>query len=245
MSIGRRLMTAGGSQQGDPYFSNVMSLLPLTGADGSGIITDIRGHTWTREGSPLPTISTAQGEFGSSLKLNGLSQGISTPTNTVFNFGSGDWTVEASIPLTGYSANYGGYYQACIVNKDAYGGRELIINLLGTASSWTHFGVYGFQAETVYVSLVAPFPFALNTTYRLRVCRSGNTAYLFVNGTLVASGSFAGTLQATTTPLAVGTNNYVGSRYFLPGYIWGVRITKGVARSTASYVPSATPFPTS
>lgn len=227
----------------DPYFANVSALLHLNGTNGAATFPDVKGNTWSRVGTP--TISTAQGEYGSSLLLNGANQALETPSAASFNLGSADWTLEATIYLTGYSANFSGSYAGAILSKDTSSAREWYITLSGTASSWTSMEFIGFQSNSTFILVQKPFTFALNTIYKIRVCRSGNTVYMFVNGALIHSAAFASSIVSTGTAVRIGALSYAGVEFYLPAYVWEVRITKGAARSTASYTPASTPFPDS
>lgn len=227
----------------DPYFTNVSALLHLNGTNGATTFPDVKGSTWSRVGTP--TISTAQGEYGSSLLLNGTSQALQTSSAAGFNLAATDWTIEATIYLTGYSASYSGSYAGAILSKDTSAAREWYLALSGSASAWNSLDFIGFQSNSTYILVQKAFTFALNTTYKIRVCRAGNTLYMFVNGTLIHSASFSAPIVSTGTAVRIGALSYAGVEFYLPAYVWEVRITKGTARSTASYTPSATPFPDS
>ncbi|AJQ26172.1 hypothetical protein [Pelosinus fermentans] len=58
-----------------------------------GGLTDESGKVWAAQNGA--TVSTTQSKFGgSSLYLNGINQCLTTPNNTDFDFGSGDFTIE-------------------------------------------------------------------------------------------------------------------------------------------------------
>ena len=71
--------------------------------------------------------------------------------------------------------------------------------------------------------------------------RSGSTAYLFINGSLVTSTSFSnGTSAANTTLTVVGAeSDFSGS---MSGYISNLRVIKGTALYTANFTVPTTPL---
>jgi hypothetical protein len=72
------------------------------------------------------------------------------------------------------------------------------------------------------------------------VTRQGNTFRTFQNGIQISTFTSAATLPAGVGPLEIG--RYVGTYYFKGGYIDELRITKGVARYTGSFVTQSTAF---
>ncbi len=85
---------------------------------------------------------------------------------------------------------------------------------------------------------------SLNTWAHIRAAVSGSTAYLFINGTLVNSGALTGTRSGSGTDLQIARLSSGLTRYFT-GYLDDLRITKGIARSTASFTVPSTQFPDS
>jgi hypothetical protein len=80
----------------DASYSSVSSLLHLNGANGSTVFTDNAPTPKTWSSVSSAALSDSNFRFGTaSLSLNGTSQYISTPQSTDFDFGTGDFTIEA------------------------------------------------------------------------------------------------------------------------------------------------------
>jgi hypothetical protein len=212
----------------DPYFANVSLLLHGDGTNGSTTIID---------SSPSPKaitvvgdaqISTAQSKFGgSSIYFDGTGDYLTITDSNAFQFGTGDYTIELwfymlSLPET--FALFGG-----LSGVNFYFG-------VGTYSGNRYLGSFHQSTlnQTSGVSITA------GVWYHAAHCRSNGTARLFLNGQLVASGSF-GNITGTTG-YQVGASPFY-SAYRWNGYIDDLRITKGVARYTSNFTPPTAPFP--
>ena len=222
----------------------VGSLLHMDGPVGSTTFPDEVGNVWTPTGGAV--ITAGESDVGTAVTF-GTGRYLSTPSFSAANFGSGDFTLEASFVLTAYSSSYTGSYFATVFGKHGTSSAaEFQLLLSGTASSWTGFTLQGYPiaGEGSQVTASAAFAFALNTIYRIRVCRSGNTAYFFVNGTLVGTAAFSVDLKVTSEPLYLGALNNPTYRFYFPGRMWETRIIKGSALSTTDYtVQTRFPYP--
>ena len=88
----------------DPYFTNVVALLHMDGADGSTTFTDVKGHAFTAAGSAQ--IDTAQSKFGGASGLfAGPNDDISTPSSSDFAYGIGDFTWELWVRMSAIVTN--------------------------------------------------------------------------------------------------------------------------------------------
>jgi Concanavalin A-like lectin/glucanases superfamily len=216
--------------------SGQTSLLTL---QNSTFIDNANNFVITQYGFPtlVPNLSTAWSSY-----FNGTNQYLTAPSNTVYEFGTGDFTVE------------GWYYWNTFVNNVDSG---LILlgqgaNAGGITSSWWmryYSGIYGnflswYRTDGTSPEINYIFPITLNAGqwYHIACTRSGTDLRFFVNGTQV------GAAQTCTTdytivngdPLQIGksnTGNSPGIHYF-NGYISNVRVTKGVALYTGTFTPS-------
>jgi hypothetical protein len=122
-------------------------------------------------------------------------------------------------------------------------GWQLRVN--GTASLYDTINVYTGVTDLNF----AAGTFALNTWHHIAVSRSGSSIRAFANGT--QAGSTATNTDAFThnkagnRPLRIGELNDGTYLFGVNGYIDDIRITKGVARYTASFTPPTEPFPNS
>lgn len=82
----------------------------------------------------------------------------------------------------------------------------------------------------------------LNTWNHIAVARSGTTVRLFING--VIDGTLTSFTSALTSsygpPVIANASNNTGS-HLLTGYITDLRITRGLARYTATFTPPTSP----
>jgi Concanavalin A-like lectin/glucanases superfamily len=170
-----------------------------------------------------------------SMSFNGSTQYLSATTGTTWLVGGGDFTIEAWIYLTGYSANFSGIYGASIVTNQATGSniQGWQFNVSGTVNSWT---TLGFTVEPGLVTQSGSYSFSLNTWYHVAVVKNGSTTTLFVNGTSIGSGT---TISSWTdwSVLNVGRLDYSGYNYYFPGYISNLRIIRGQPHYIGTFTP--------
>jgi len=234
----------------DPYSDYVSLLLHGNGANNSTTFIDSSNNSHTVTANGDAEISTTQSKFGgSSMYFDGNGDYLSIPDSDQFEIGSGDFTFEAWIYLTGYSVAYQGqYYVAEIICKDSGStGRGFTFYVLGTSTSWTNLRVALFSSNTNLLVTSATTSFNLNTWYHVAGVRNGTSLRLYKNGVDVGGGTNATTVQNTTTAVTVGSENpyfiAAGNAYYFPGYIDDLRITKGVARYTSNFNPPTVELP--
>lgn len=224
---------------GDPHFDKVSLLLHMDGADGSTTFTD------NSPGSKIVTayggarISTAQSKFGgASAVFDGISDYLSAPAHADFDFGTGDFTLEAWVFQAASSA-----YSAIICRQQNVGAEGLF--QLRLNSGKPEF-VFCANSSWSVVTLAAAQSIAANSWTHIALSRLGGIGMLFVDGVLADTKSIAGTLNVAGRPLTIGVLNDGDSTNllaFFSGHIDEARITKGLARYTANFTPPSTPFP--
>jgi hypothetical protein len=245
--VRRALMQAGKRRvTNDPYFANVALLMHMDGVDNGTVFTEQKGKIVTRNGGVVT--KTGVKRFGTaSAYFNGISDWLTVPYSSDLRFGSGNFSIEVSIYLSGYAVNNEGYYKGTVVSRDVYLGREFVLNIEGTANSYTSIAFAGFSDNSSgYTIVSAYFTFNLNQLYNIEVTRNGNLVYIFVDGILLNPGgtAFSRTIQNTTTPLLIGASNFDASYlYRFNGYIDDLRITTGISRHTANFPLPTEPFP--
>lgn len=224
----------------DPYINSVSLHIKANGADNGTVFTDSspNNRPVTRFDTTTAVTKTGIKKFGSaSLYLDGsYSNGLTTPLNSLFEFGAGDFTVEGWMyVIYGYANNlailafngatYGQYagWSVWIDNQSGgvYTGMEV---RLGTGSS----------TRLEYRSTVS---LPINTWHHIAVSRSGSNLRLFANGVQAGVTHNVGSLSVyvpTQGSLGIGGLGNQGSQSF-QGYIDDFRITKGVARYTSNF----------
>ena len=188
------------------------------------------------------TTSTAQFPTGMnrSIYFDGSGDSLSVAASADFNFGTGDWTIEAYVyiaansPLDGLNrrfalicetTNNGGFY----INGDS--------TSTGTGLS-IYNGTTGGGASVIGT-------ISQNAWNHLAVSRAGSTAYFFANGTLVGTAqSISGNWGSSVQPLVVAQLGVGSFSFPLNGYISNLRICKGTALYTANFTPPSLPMPT-
>jgi len=215
----------------DPNYDATSLILNMDGTPGSTTFAD---------SSPNALAVTANGNaqivsdatFGTVASFDGSGDYLSTPANSVFNYGTGDFTVELwvyKLSNKQYMTFAGNLSSGTNSNQ-----WQIISDVTGNKLTWFSNGF----AITSATSL------ATNTWYHVAVARAGSSLRLFINGVLDGS--------------AVNTNNYSTTNLFMLGQVpellsardfYGkvgpTRITKGVARYTSSFTPPTGPFPAS
>ena len=203
----------------DPYWSSVSLLLPgqsFTDASSNNL-------TITNNGA---TISSAQTLFGSStMNFNG-SNFLSVASNAALAFGTGDFTVE--------------YWMYATSLYD-------FITVYSTPRSSTGFntGTQGAGQVVFYIAgsgevLRGNTSMAANAWNHCAFTRSGTTMRAFLNGNLQSTAPNASN-NLTQSTASIGSLDNAGER--LTGYLSNLRITKGVARYTASFSVPTAAFP--
>jgi hypothetical protein len=206
----------------DPDFANVSLLLHGDGTNGSTTILDSSSSPKTVTAVGDAQISTAQSKFGgSSIEFDGSGDVLTIPANTAFNFGTGDFTIEAWVYHTGST------------NQAIF------------SCSPCHF-VYGIGGKLRFFSASSPSVIDATVSYisnawaHVAVVRSGTNVTLYQNGVSVGSGTSTRNYGGSSN---VSIGAYVGTASFWDGYIDDLRVTKGVARYTSNFTPPTAPFP--
>jgi len=224
----------------DPNFANVSLLLHADGENASTTFTDSSPtpRTITRFGNTQ--ISTAQSKFGgSSIYFDGSGDYLTTPSGTHFDFGAGDFTIEAWVCITG-ALNV---YRPIILRDNINSTRGWL--LLADSDNAGKFNFMIYVGTTMYsVKSTAAAP--LNSQTHIAVTRSGTSLRLFVNGALNATTTITGTVNTLSQPACIGAIWLSNAVYTVAGtmlgYIDELRVTKGLARYTASFTPQEEEF---
>ena len=241
----RNFLVTSGGRRVDPYFEYTTLLLPGNGANAqtNSSFTDASSNNFpitrygnTTQGTFSPFSQTGWGNY-----FSGSSQYLTAPSNSAFNLGTNDFTIECWVYLTAYSVNWSGYYTASIISRDANtgasSGRNYWVNLNGTSSSWTGLAFAFFSGSTLSLKNES-YAFSLNTWYNIAVVRSSGEVKFYVNGSLVGSGTTMSSAPNTNAiPLYIGQQGFSTLEYYFPGYISNLRLVNGVAVYTGNFTP--------
>ena len=231
MSMLSRFATLGGAPT-DPYWANVSYLLVGNGANGTttnikdsssnNIATTIFGNT---------VISTAQSKFGSgSVYFDGSNDYLSLPSTSLLSFGTGDFTLEFWIYVSSLPTTYPMIVawqtpnQYLGVAKQSPTSYKVAYRLIQNPDSYR---------ESVTVLNTGSWNY-------IAASKSGSTLNYYINGSLDTTVTETGPMGGSSL-VTIGYSSNYPSNYFLDGYIYDLRITKGVARYSGSTmtVPTA------
>ncbi len=212
----------------DPNFAKVVWLAHFDATP----FTDFSSYnqTTTNTGGPV-FIDTTNYKFGGGAWQN-TTQGNATSvfnSNGSTSMGTSDFTVEGWASTTTL-ATIQGLFSCDLGPQVQLNGNQLV--------AFCDDGGAGFGQISITGAISA------NTFFSWAYVRSGSTFYLFVNGTLVTtatSSAACGTFGSCGVGYITGQASS-GSSGHWTGQIDEVRVTKGVARYTASYTPSTRPF---
>ena len=169
--------------------------------------------------------------------FDGSSYAFATLASSKYNYGTADFTIEFWVyPLSGPVSTY----TPVFYTNHAYGDWDS-----GGA------GIRVSHQNVIFSGSFQQLDFATaiqnNVWSHFALVRSGNTITAYINGVSAGFISRTEAVGSNTDSPALATADRVstGGREFLTGYINNLRITKGVARYTATFTPPTAPFPTS
>lgn len=223
----------------DPNFANVSLLLHFDGPNASTTFTDSSSNGFTATVVGNAQISTAQSRFGGSSGLfDGTGDYIHFPTNAAFGFGTGDYTVEGFVRFSITNLN------RCVFDNRGASVEGIGVYVDSSAVTPSDFrGRLSLSTNVGFIAVGASTAFSASSNFQhWAVTRASGTIRGFIDGTLVWSGTDSRTL-ASAAPAYVGAN-YLGTQEYV-GYQDEMRVTKGVARYTASFTAPSAPFPNS
>ena len=218
---------------GDAYTS---LLLHCNGADGSTTFTDVSAQGLSVSAGGTAQVDTAQSKFGgASLLLDGNSDYLLVTDNGSLDFGTGDFTVDlwirpsstlttGTFALIGGRGSTNGDWSLTIYNQQLSLSTSYVAWMLqATASTWT-----------------------AGQWYHVAVSRSGTSLKLFIDGVNVASTTNSTSLNSLNSTVPIGacqqtTNSATLDRFF-PGHMDEIRVSKGIARWTATFTPPTVPY---
>ncbi|GEM_PF-1181176 len=207
--------------------SNTVLMLHTNGTNGSTTFTDSSDTPLTVTANGNAQITTGQSKFGGASGLfDGSGDYLTIPSNSVFDFGTGDFTIDFCFRW----------------NTSPSGGLIYFDN--GGYSSGVRIGMDSTSVIGVYVAGTA-FSFSSslsqNVWYHMALVRSGSNLKMFIDGTQVGSTQ---TNSSNVTGLTSGVT--IGARIdgtsAFNGWIDELRVSKGVARWTSNFTPPSSEY---
>lgn len=228
----------------DPYFSQRALGLHCDGSNGGTTFTD-NSPTPKTVTPTLSTTSTAQAKFGVSS----------------CSFATSGASVKLTIPHSADLAPTGDFTVDFFVRLGAAVSQRILI-YKSISSGHTPYGLRLTTANRIqlFVSNAAGSAFAINMTgttalntsgvwQHIALTRSGSNYYLFIDGVVELTGSYAGAGYVNAShPVVIGNTTddlYPINGGANPNYMDDIRIYNGVALWTANFTPPTSPFPNS
>lgn len=225
---------------------------PLTAISGTSLLTcqnaaftDNSSNNYAVTAAGNTTVSGANpfqaGYYSMGNITNAQDTGIGVVTNTAFNLGTGDFTVECwvnlfALPTSNTWTTSAGGYQAIFSTgpSNSATGSQLYI---GTTNIL--FDVVSDGSGPINVA----HGMSPGVWYHIALSRSGNTFRLFKNGVLLQSGTDSNSMP-TGYGWGVGRGEPVGSWNggWVYGYLSNFRLVKGTALYTAAFTPPTSPL---
>lgn len=206
------------------------------GSNGQTTTTDSSASAHSVLLGSSATLSTAQSKFGGASLLTtaiGNQHGIIQAGLTDFQFGSGQFTIEAWVYFTSHSG--GNVY---VVAGNYNGSSNLGWDFGQIAGS---LAFYYSTTGTDNLNVGAAWTPTLNTWYHIAVDRdAANVLRVYLNGAVHASATVASALYASTANLYLGNDGNLGRGF--PGHIDELRISKGVARYGGAFTAPTSAF---
>jgi hypothetical protein len=215
---------------------NTVLLLHMDGTDGSQTFVDssVAVHSVTARGNAQ--IDTTESKFGGASGLfDGSGDYLSIPDSADWVFGTGDFTVDFWV-----KRNSIGIRQLIVgqlASNGADGSASFIVEFRADNTVAVDFSISGtFQsfASTATIADTANW-------HHLALVRSGNTLYLYIDGTQAATRAVSTAMTDSSSSLSVGRAGDFNAYYF-NGWIDELRISKGVARWTSNFTPPTSPY---
>ncbi|NBR25083.1 MAG: LamG domain-containing protein, partial [Micrococcales bacterium] len=219
----------------DPYFKYVTMLLHGDGTNGAQnntfLDSSTNNFTITRNGN------TTQGSFspyGSNWSnyFDAYTKYLTVNAQTALSFGTGDFTIEAWVYVTSISS-----YAGILETRPGVTGQTYVFGIYNSSGNRLDF----YMGPSV-TRLTSASTVNLNSWNHVAVSRSGTTVRLFINGVLDANTvTTSASIDANATTQLIGTIRD-GDGYNLNGYISNLRVVKGTAVYTSSFIPSTAPL---
>ena len=215
-----------GTWGNDPYWANVVAMLPMDGTNGSTTFTDVKGHTFTASGNAQ--IDTTQSKFGGASGLfDGTGDLVSSANHADWDVGSGDFTIECWVRPAAISTTRN--IATKRADSSGYAPFLIYIDTSGKAGFTLSTSGSGWNVNILSVAAM----YTAGTWAHVAMCRQSSNVYCWVNGVSAGTGSASGAVMTNTQPLCIGANGDATQSF--NGNIDDFRITKGVARYTSSF----------
>jgi hypothetical protein len=227
----------------DPYWSYVVLLLHNDALAAAGELIDsssLANDTYITTGVSLSTIDSKFG--GSSLYFDGVSSAGGCRAFASLTFGTTDFCVETFINANGTQPNsYADIWKSYApVSGSNFKTGSISLDFKNPGNNDIRVFCYNYSTSVPLLSSATNLAGA--GWKHVAVTRSGSTFRLFVDGVIVDTETFAGSVSASAQDQFIGSDPVIGASQ-MKGYLDDFRITFGVPRYTANFTPATAAFP--
>jgi hypothetical protein len=191
----------------------------------------VAGNTTVNSFDPFVP-NSSYSTYGSGY-FDGTGDYLTAPSNAAFDFGTGDFTLEAWCYRTGSGA-YG-----FIISRRAADANYGPFSLGITGLNAPYFSCSSSGSSWLF-QITSGTTISLNTWAHIAGVRNGSTFTLYLNGVSVGTATSSSSLMASSVTPAIGAHAN-GSEPFA-GYITDARIVKGTAVYTTAFTPPSAPL---
>jgi hypothetical protein len=189
------------------------------------------GNVRPRSFNPFGYVNTASAystaNVGGSAYFDGSGDYLSAPDSTAYDFGTGDFTVEAWIYPTTASG-----VRILVGQYSGSDGFSLELTNTNTLTVWLEGSTIATSSGTVIA----------NAWNHVAVSRSGSSLRLFINGAVDGTATNSTNISGSSSALYISSSASTPGAGVFTGYMSGVRVVKGTAVYTGAFaLPSAPP----
>jgi len=208
--------------------------LDMDGPDTSTTFLDSSLFNQSVAANGNAQVDTAQQKFGTgSLLLDGSGDYLSATDNNGFNLAGNNWTIDFWVRLASNST-----YQTFVSQDAGSVSRACSFDFINDGKLQFYFYNLSDSVIAQYQTTSAP-TMNTGTWYHVEYARSGNNAYIFLDGTslaLTTLTAFSGSLPDYTSSLYIGA--FRGTANYLNAHVDEFRFTNGVVRHTSDFTPA-------
>jgi Concanavalin A-like lectin/glucanases superfamily len=204
------------------------------GAGGIGLTYPVLNTIGVGQYVPATYSTLISGGFG----VNTVS--LSTGNSTNYQFGTGDFTIEAWTYSQNISANNNFNRIISVAGNYNSGiGAEMYLQLPTLSTCGVTFAINGYNGG-VNQNVTTTNLLSSNTWYHLAMTRKSGVLYGFINGVYQGSATATANISATNGVAIGNSHNQGAGGNGFAGYISNVRLVSGTALYTTSFtVPTA------
>jgi len=186
-------------------------------------------------GSSGPNTTYRQFTTSPSFKFNGSSDHYIVPKSRLFDFNTGDFTVEAWLYTSSVTTTQswcGTYY------GNGAGGWNCQLRY----QSGTWYLAFGTNGDAGAITNTLGSAMPVNTWVHIAITRDSTGIRMWADGTELGTATANSTVLSYYSDLYIGKLNHSTAHQYFNGYIQDLRISKGLARYTSNFTPPTTEF---